>query len=164
MTDIKYTITKDIGNYLNDAIDLIISGGQWSNKSYVENIIISAEYVALATHNKKLVGIFLAKNKLKFKDITYCIGGLLSVNEEYRNKSVGYNLIKTRDNLSKIDLFIATINPKNKISIKTFLKSKYKYHNDLYYSKNFYERLYYKSISNKDSLNIKIILDNIINK
>ena len=36
MTDIEYTITKDIGNYLNDAIDLIISGGQWSSKSYVE--------------------------------------------------------------------------------------------------------------------------------
>jgi len=164
MVNIEYTITKDIGIYLNDAIDLIISGGQWSSKSYVKNTITSSEYIVLATHNKKLIGIFLAKNKLKFKDITYCIGGLLSVNEEYRNKSVGYNLIKLRDNSSNIDLFIATINPKNEISIKTFLKSKYKYHNDLYYNTNFYERLYYKPISNKNNLNIKIILDNIINK
>lgn len=151
--NIEYFILDDIGEYLEESAKLIVSGGQWSDVNYIKTSLLHSEYFVIAVLNGKLIGVSVAKNKIKYKDIIYCVGGLLSVDINFRKLGVATNLLKFRNDAGSkygINLFLATINPNNKGSITTVTKLGYKYWNDIYYSESFYEKRYYKLINDID--------------
>ncbi len=149
--DVEYFILDEIGEYLEESAKLIISGGQWNDVNSIKKSLSNSEYFVVAILDNKLIGISVAKKKIKHKNITYCIGGLLSVDVNFRKLGVATNLLQFRNNVGSkygINLFLATINPNNKGSITTITKLGYEYWNDIYYTKTFYEKRYYKIISN----------------
>jgi hypothetical protein len=151
--NIEYFILDDIGEYLEESAKLIVSGGQWSDVNYIKTSLLHSEYFVIAVLNGKLIGVSVAKNKIKYKDIIYCVGGLLSVDINFRKLGVATNLLKFRNDAGSkygINLFLATINPNNKGSITTVTKLGYEYWNDIYYSESFYEKRYYKLINDID--------------
>ena len=165
VNDIKYLVLDDLYDYLEDSTKLVIEGGQWSDITHIKDSLKKSIYCVLAIHSNKVVGIVAVKKKVNFKNIIYSIIGLLSVSVKFRKLGIASNLIKMANDSSikyNIDLLVATINPKNSASIKTFSNLKYNYWGDWYYSPNFYEKLYYKKLSSKNNDFVIEILNKII--
>ena len=158
MFDIKYILLEEIGEYLDQAAALVIEGGQWSSEDYVRGALESCSFCVLAILDGTVIGVSVAKHKLKTSNISYCTGGLLSVNKKYRKLGIAGKLLNLRNKHgldNGIDLFLATINPKNIPSIKCVMKEGYNYWNDIYYTETFFEHRFYIANSNISEKHLK---------
>lgn len=149
--NIEYSVIDDINKHILELSTLILNGGQWVSLDNVKNMVRKGHLIIIATIQDKIVGTYVLRNKIQKNGITYCTGGLLSVDTNYRNQHIGYNIVQYTTELlekSGIDLVIATIKPNNIPSIKTFKKSGYSYWNDIHYTSDFFEHRYF--ITSKD--------------
>ena len=150
MLDIKYTLLEEIGEYLEQAASLVVEGGQWTREDYVKEALESCSFCVLAILEGDVIGISVAKRIVNKNNISYCTGAFLSINKKYRKLGIAGKLLNLRNEYglaNGIDLFLATINPKNIPSIKCVMKEGYSYWNDIYYSDTFFEHRFYKANS-----------------